>query len=134
MTNSAKMTVEEMLVQRLKEDSLASLVTNEDALTELAERAIKEALFAPRGTYKDRPSPVVEAAAKIAEQVTQEVAEELLANEEVRKLIKNAVLEQLPNAIMKYTHCAISTLMQNAELTARSQVNELRERIRLGTL
>lgn len=107
--NSKNMTLEEKLVQNIKETTLGSLIGDEDAITELTKRALTEALFANRirkGSYGDQisePSPVITAAQELATKVLEAVFEEeykkLFDDPEIRSAIQNAIVSLLPSIL-----------------------------------
>ena len=132
MSNEAKMTLEEKITQRIKDDTLMAVVGDEDAITDLVKRALDEALFQPirirkeYGGYDEYDSPVVAAARDAAKEVcgniTEHLTKHLLDNEEVRKAIIDHVVASLPNIIGEIM---AGTLRSHAEITK----NNLREKL-----
>lgn len=111
MSNSAAMTLEERVVQKIKDDTLMAVIGDEDAILELTKRALREALFQPRrnpdqgyGSSRELDSPVVEAAREAARNVAKSIAETLLADEEVRVKVAEAVAKAVPAAIAGQIH------------------------------
>lgn len=108
MSNSENMTLEERIVQKLKDDTLMSLVGDEDAILELAKRAINEALFKdrqrpdPNNSYRSLhdPSPVVTAAGNAADRVAEKVMAEILDSAEVKTAIHEYIIKSLPNVLL----------------------------------
>jgi hypothetical protein len=103
------MSLEDKIVQSLKDETLFKLVGDEDAIATLVKRAIHEALYQPQriqkqyGGWDDRDSIVVEAARSIAKTATVRVIEqitaEVLADVEIKKLMRNAIADNLPSVI-----------------------------------
>jgi hypothetical protein len=95
------MSLEEKLVQVLKDEKLFALVGDEDAITELTTRAIREALFTPI-VEKDRwgsinrqaDAPVVAAARDIAQKAVSKVVADMIetitADPVLRTIINHA--------------------------------------------
>lgn len=140
MTNNAsKMTLEERIVQTLKDDSLMKLVGDEDAITELVKRAIHEALFQPRklntysygGRQEEADAPIVKAAREAAERYANEAAktliEELLADPERKKVLHNAIVDSLPAAINMQAQYAVAGLVQQASMNAIEEIRRLKQ-------
>lgn len=110
MTNEAKMTLEERIVQSLKNDSLMKLVADEDAVTELVKRAIQEALYQPRrveqgyGRFEQKDSIVVAAARDMAEKVVRAhidtMMTALMADKDFRKTVEDQMLRAIPGVMM----------------------------------
>lgn len=111
MLNEAKMTLEEKIVQRLKNDTLMAVIGDEDALLELTKRAIQEALFQPQkrdsgyGRTENIDSIVVAAARKVAqkaiEKVTDQCTEELMANPEFKTKFGEFIAQAIPTIILE---------------------------------
>ncbi|MGI4946883.1 MAG: hypothetical protein ACRYHQ_41065 [Janthinobacterium lividum] len=137
MSNAVKMSLEERIVQTLKDDSLMKLVGDEDAITDLVTRAIHEALFQPRrapngyGGAQDTDAPVVVAARKAAqeyaEKVAQQCIEELVADPANRMLIHNAIVDLLPAALSGYLQHALHQMHQQTEMTVRNTIFTMRQ-------
>jgi hypothetical protein len=110
--NQRKMSLEERIVQTLKDEHLFRLVGDEDAITELVTRAIKEALFQPQrvlnsgygSSYRETDSVVVEAARAAAktyaETIAKTILDAMLAEPENVQTIQKAITELLPLAIV----------------------------------
>lgn len=111
MTNEAKMTLEERIVQSLKNDSLMKLVADEDAVTELVKRAIQEALYQPRrveqsyGRFEQKDSIVVAAARDMAEKAVRAhidtMMATLMADKNFRKTVEDQMLRAIPGVMMR---------------------------------
>lgn len=112
-SNSAKVTLEEKIVQRIKETELAALIDDEDSITKLAERAITQALFQPQrrddgngwvADNKVKDSPVVAAAREIAEKLVTSLIEErvaaLMSDPSVAKEINSALIALFPAVLL----------------------------------
>lgn len=138
MTNSTKMTLEERIVQTLKDDSLMKLVGDEDAITELVTRAIREALFQPirvprsyGGGYDEKPSLVVQAAKDVADKFAQKTCDilfdELVADPEKKKLVYATIVDMLPNHINTYMD---NTLRNMLERSSYDAINKLRDMLK----
>lgn len=111
-SNQRHMSLQEKIVQTLKDDTLGKLITDEDAILELVNIAIKEALFlkpmpTSYGRYEgDQDSYVVKESKKyIAEHLSkriQETVENLFDKEVNRVALRNLVIDILPTAIMTH--------------------------------
>jgi len=123
-TNSPKMTLEEKLVQNLKEEKLYALLGDEDALLELVRRALHEALFQPTriprqyGGWDDKDSVVVAAARQMAKdgcaKLVDEMIAQILADPHIKTVIKEAIAVAMPEAI---GHRIVNHLATFGELT-----------------
>lgn len=129
MSNSAKMTVEEMLVQKIKTDSLASIITDEDVLTKLAQRAIQEALFQPRrkestgyGNWTELPSPVVTAATMIAQEIAMTIGEVLKKDQALMQAVREAIIIGLPNEIRNMNIGLVNDVLRKAGMDATNKI------------
>lgn len=108
--NSKSMTVEERLVQHMKGDPLMVVIQDEDALTDLARRAVEKALFEDRfvpGTKswdsgQRAPSPAVAAAREIAEAATRKIVDEAVASLSANPKFVEAVQKALANSFDRY--------------------------------
>lgn len=116
MRNSQNMSLEDRIVQVLKEDKLMSLVGDEDAIRKLVERALREALFEERtipggNQYhpKKEPSAVVSAAREAAAKIATEMAEELIVEILEHPDMKKTITEVMPGLIVR-------ALMNKAEV------------------
>lgn len=132
-SNSAAMTLEARVVQRLKDDTLMALVGDEDAMTDLVKRAITEALYAPRkrpGTqpWNDAtdPAPVVEAAKGTAEKLCRTIMEELLADPVMKTKLRDLMLDMLPAAIFDVFRGNLSNMMEMAKANAVLAVQDMK--------
>ncbi|HXJ61857.1 MAG TPA: hypothetical protein VNU68_34900 [Verrucomicrobiae bacterium] len=131
-TNSATMSLEERIVQRLKDDTLMSLIGDEDAMTELVRRAVKQALFDRRQIkegYHTREiaSPAVAAAESTAVAMCKTVMGELLADPKVKQTIRDAILDVLPQAMLTFLGNSMSSLLQMASENAVQRVRQLKQ-------
>lgn len=134
-SNSEQMTLEERVVQTLKDDTLMKLVGDEDAIAELVKRALYEALYQPKripkgyGGYEQRDSVVVAAARNAATEACAKAVPELVASmferEEVKKALADAVAAAVPGLIHEGVRMAM-------ESTAHFAVENLREQLRLA--
>ena len=111
MRNSAAMTLEERVVQKIKDDTLMAVIGDEDAILELTKRALHEALFQPRrnpdqsyGSVRELDSPVVEAAREAARLLAKGIASTLLADEDVKVKVGEAIAKAVPAAIAGQLH------------------------------
>lgn len=114
MSNEAKMTLEEKLVQTIKSDSLMALVGDEDAITDLVKRAIHEALYQPTripksyGGFDEADSPVVEATRDITKRAVESCINDLVAelsqDDDFKTSIREAMVMILPSTL----HTAIT--------------------------
>jgi len=110
-SNSAKMTLEDKVVQHIKDVGMGVLIDDEDAILELVKRAVHAALIDPpqkRSTYgsgweNDGEAIAVktarEIAKKAADRVTDELVEVLAKDDEFRKKILEAYVLAIPGAI-----------------------------------
>lgn len=124
-SNSEKMTMEERLVQHIKDDKLMILMDDEIAVTQLVKKAINEALFTPQKTKNDYgrvteevPSPVVAAAQEIAntaiEKLVDEEVEKLKANKDAMQAIREAMALALPKVIEQRMSMAYDYISNDA--------------------
>ncbi len=119
-SNSKEMTLEERLVQTIKNESLMKLVGDEDAITQLVTRAIQEALFQPRrvardyGIIEQMDSPLVEitrsCARTYADTIAKTIIEELLTDSKNKTILQNAIIAWIPAAINDHLRAAISSM------------------------
>lgn len=100
MSNSQNMNVSERLAQKLKESELGALL-DEDALTTIAQDAIKKAFFEPRThglSYNPTQSPpiVVELATEsfktAIDEAIKPVVAKLIEDETFNKMILDAIM------------------------------------------
>jgi phosphatidylserine/phosphatidylglycerophosphate/cardiolipin synthase-like enzyme len=138
MSNEKQMTVEELIVQKIKGDTLFAMVGDEDALTKLAQKAVTELLFEPRNEpRKDRwgdmsmtkvPSLIQEAAAaqamKKAEFITKQVVDDLLNEPKIVEAIKEAIVLAIPGAIEKWGLAMVNTASTQACMQAIEAVQQ----------
>lgn len=133
-SNAAKMTLEERLVQHIKSTGLGALIDDEDAITELTRRAIREALTQPTRTMADygrvveADSPAVKAAREVATAAaTMIVAAEVArmeATPEFMKAVREALLLCLPKVI---EHKANEWMTSWATTAAQTALETLRQ-------
>jgi hypothetical protein len=140
-SNEKSMTLEEKLVQHIKDDKLIMLLGDEDAITQLTERAVREALFQQRrvatgrynGDYTMADSPVVEAARTIAaaaiQRITDQMVKELLENAKITLMVRDAFIAQLPIALQQATN---QFVMDARAKSAVDAIQMLQEGIRQG--
>lgn len=136
--NSPQMTLEEKIVQKIKESALGSLVGDEDALTELTKRGIHEALFQPirmqkqYGGWEDKDSPVVAAARKIADEAVKKIVEaeivRLMRDVKVQKAVMDAMIAVVPNIIATRAYELINEASRDS---AQRAMNALTDAMRL---
>lgn len=134
-SNSKNMTLEDKLVQNIKETQLGALIGDEDALAELTKRAVDEALF--KTTYKKEgsgfhekivtvPPLVVQVAREQAEKVTKTFLDqqfkEIMENPETMKAINDAIVTLLPGIVSGFVDQQIRDLKYN---TQRAALNNL---------
>lgn len=132
MSNQAKMTLEEKITQTIKSDTLMSLVGDEDAITELVERAIREALYQPvrirkqYGGYEEKDSVVVHEARAVAnaaaKSLTEKMVEKLLKDEVFVEQVQAAMLATIPHALMSGL---VSGLQWQAQEAAQNAINQI---------
>lgn len=135
-SNSQNMTLEQKIVEQIKRYGLHELLDDEDAIAELAKRAVKEALIQPRralgdgyGRYTEQDAPVVAAARDLAKQLADDVAAKLAADAEFQKLLRDAMADALPNAISN-SLAGVVTMLQHQ--TALLALDKVREHVRSG--
>lgn len=136
-SNSENMTLEEKIVQNLKDDKLMALVGDEDAIMELVKRAIQESLFKdrkephPQMRYETiyKPSPVVEAAEGVAKQFADkaigEIFEELLKSDEFKEIIRRATPIAIMNAMNNYAKSSIEASFSQNLMKSSDEVDAL---------
>lgn len=110
--NSTSMSLEDRIVQEIKDQSLFKLVGDEDAIRNLVERAVKQAIFEPRTTgagYERRTTDSIaiatakEVAKKAAADLLASMCAELAKDESFQKAVAAAISAQLPAAISGFT-------------------------------
>lgn len=129
--NAPKMTLEEKIVQNLKDEKLYALLGDEDAIAELVKRAIREALYQParvltgnyRG-YEEKDSPVVAAAREAAQQLAAKHVAAVLADPAVTKAMNEAIAAAIPDAIRAYASGQIGMFTQQTSLEAMNLVRQ----------
>ena len=130
-SNSTNMTLEEKIVQTIKDTSLMQLVGDEDAITKLVTRAITEALFKdvevrdPNSGYGGstiRISPVIQAAREVAKQITDSVGKTLADDPEVQRLVRNAIIDYLPIAAKQSAQDSVTDLLERARRQTLDQI------------
>ena len=136
MSNSEKMTLEERVVQKIKSDTLMALVGDEDAILELAKRAVREALYQPQrkarsyGGWDESDSVVVEAARDVAKQVSEKVTttlvEELLSDKEFKKKLTETIAQVFPSIISSTLERQLGVFIT---MSSREMYDELRAEI-----
>jgi hypothetical protein len=134
-SNSQTMTVEERLVQKLKGEALLTLVEDEDALTELARRAVNLALFEKRWTpgdtwnRKELPSPAVAAAQAVAEKAAEAVVQaeidRLKEDPKFQKSVREALALAMPTVIDRIAMQGIGRLINDAQMQAMIDVQQM---------
>lgn len=136
MSNTSKMSVEELLVQNIKDDKLYSLVNDEDALTKLVQRAITEALFQPRtvpdgrgyGNKISEDAPAVaaarEAARQAAEKMVGKIMEVLFADKDFGEVVIKAVANAIPQAAENLAQQWVVSAAKNAHVNSMQAVRE----------
>ena len=131
--NSSKMTLEERIVQKLKDDTLMQLIGDEDAVTELVRRAIQEALYKdlpPVGSGYDRrpePSPAVAAAQKTAVKIADKIAVDLLNDPKVYEVLRSAMIDMLPKAIESRLYGITESILDRARIDAINNIMSLKK-------
>lgn len=134
MSNSPQMSLEERLVQKLKDETFMSLIGDEDAITELVKRALKEALCQPirverqYGGYDLRDSIVVTAARAVANDLVRKHMETVLTDlskdEGFNKMLHEAIAAALPYAITNRLTDLITQATQQEQSRTISVVQE----------
>ncbi len=133
-SNATKMTLEERVVQTIKSDTLMALVGDEDAITELAKRAIHEALYQPQRTQgpystSTHDSIAVAAARDVAKEaatkVMKEMVEALVADDAFRSSIRKALADIMPGVMQDYCSNLISMVGHRSKTDAVAQVQQL---------
>lgn len=132
MSNEAKMTLEEKMVQTLKSNHLMKLVGDEDAITELVKRAINEALYQPRripqsyGRYDEKDSLVVELSRDVAREaavaVSKEITDQLIEDEKFRATVKKAMMSCIPDIMMNAFDYNIKDLARQAAVETANEI------------
>lgn len=128
MSNAAKMTLEEKLVQHIKDVGLGALIDDEDAITELTRKAVQQALITPRKervndwSSRDVPAPAVQAAEAIAkraiEKIVDEEVERLKADPGTMKAVREAMALMWPKVIHDKMNGFYDYAIQNAAIEA----------------
>ncbi|MEO1105761.1 MAG: hypothetical protein AAFW98_18860 [Pseudomonadota bacterium] len=124
------MSVEERIVQSIKSDAIVSLVGDEDALLELARRAIAEVMFKERPGYgyNSRPEPsIIEKAARDqARIVAQQVVEKACASEDVQSAMREYIAAAMPGALrdamMGQFQASVDVMVNDAGLRIRESL------------
>ena len=124
-SNSNNMTLEDKIVQTIKDTHLFALIQDEDAIAKLVHRAIEEALFKPRPDKVDAygrvletfETPIVVAAREVAQKGVDKIAADILSNilenDDVRKTIFKAMVNLLPGALNALLQKQIQATIQN---------------------
>lgn len=137
--NSQKMTLEEKLVQHIKEVGLGALITDEDAITELTRKAVEQALFQPRrvpnGSYHyiDKDAPVVEAARQVADGALAKIFDEriqaLFDDPKSKDALDKAIAGAFPKILMKTLQDGLHNYVNGWSFQLEERVlNSLRSR------
>lgn len=126
MSNTIGMSLEERIVQKLKDDTLMQLIGDEDAITDLVKRALHLALFAERKDYRGNtePSPVTQVAKEAAQKLAARMVDQALEDETIRKKLFEAIVAALPTAIENYASYAISSIGKRSSMDAMTAVQE----------
>lgn len=136
MTNEAKMSLEEKIVQRLKDDTLMMAVGDEDMLTDLVKRAINEALFQRQkvkeqgwnGRTYEKDSLVVEVAKEVVRPVCESIAkgmvEKVLLDADVKAAINDAMPRLIFDAMKLNAEAVVNRLVEQSSWEAQSRVLE----------
>lgn len=129
VSNSKAMTIEDLLVQRLKTDTLYQLVGDEDALRELTTKALEKALFTTKTVYNDYTretkelrSAVLQAAEVPVKELVLDVMKTLSDDPAFRELVRQAVLASIPTAIKEYSKGLVTSLLNQAEVNTLNQI------------
>lgn len=121
-SNSAKMTVEEKVVQSIKTTGLATLLDDEDAIGELVKRALHQALFERvviKNDYYGKPElhkePIsIEIAREVATEFTKKIIREEMKrienDPELRNKISSALMQCMPAILSQYAHNVFDTV------------------------
>ena len=131
-----KPSLEDKIVSTLKDDTLAKLVDDEGAITELVKRAIHEALFQPirnpnrsYGSSEMLDSPVVAAARDVAQEyskaIAKELVDELLADPENKQKVRSAIIALLPQALTGYIDQSIRSLTASSATEAMNIIRSM---------
>lgn len=127
MTNEARMTLEEKLVQRIKDDTLMAAVGDEDMLTDLVKRALHEALFQKRkvsdgyNRSHEEPSLVVQEATTIARDAIEKVSEGMFQKAIENEDVKAAIEKAMPHMMMDAFRSAVDVRVHTAIAAARDE-------------
>lgn len=136
MSNEAKMSLEEKIVQRLKDDTLMMAVGDEDMLTDLVKRAVHESLFQRKrikeggynGKSYDEDSLVVQVAKEVIRPVCENVAKDMvtkvLESQEVKEAINEAMPRMIFDAMTNRAHTAVSNIADACSWDAQNKVLE----------
>lgn len=136
MSNSSAMSLEDRIVQELKEQQLFKLVGDEDAIRDLVKRAITESLYKDRyigDGYNKRQieTIVMETARKVAEKTAQDLITEMAAALKTEKPFQDAVMAAvsaaLPQAIQNFTRGIVQSSVENAHVAAMQAVQAAAE-------
>ena len=120
-SNSANMTPEEKLAQKLKTDNIGSLM-DDDMLSDLSKKAIELAFFQPRvvkgcSSWDDEKLPplivtlATEAFKDKIKSVATPIIEELAKTDEFKQLLGQAILTQIPLVARQHAVEATSTAL-----------------------
>lgn len=137
-SNSEKMTLEEKVVQQIKDTKVAELIVDEEALTELVCRAVKAAVFEPQTVMgKDNwgsPQPtkieplVIQEARNVVREQINKLADEtirgILEKPEVVAAVQEAITENMAAVLLKEMQNAAYSAMQNYAAYSFSKFKE----------
>jgi len=137
--NSKSMTLEEKLVQHIKDIGLGALIEDEDAITELTRKAVDAALIQKRlvrdGSYstKEIDSPVVEAARAIATEALKQIfdvrVKALFDDPATATALNEALASALPGALRDAMQSLLGMALQRTEMNTQANLmNALRQR------
>ena len=134
-SNSQQMTIEEKVIQKIKSDSLMQIIEDEDSLTELAVRAVKEAFFnertVPDGSWSTKrvTSPVVNAASKLANSMAERAVKALLEDPEMKARVQELIIQLLPAAILGMLDTNLRYAVQSESQTRiNAFINDVRNK------
>lgn len=131
MSNSSAMSLEDRIVQELKEQSLFKLVGDEDAIRDLVKRAITESLYKDRvvgNGYNQtkRETIVMETAREVAEKAAKELVGEMVEFLKTEKAFQGAVMvavqAALPQAIENFARGIVQNSVETSRITAMQAV------------
>lgn len=140
-SNAAKMSLEEKIVQKLKDETLFQMIGDEDSILELAKRALREALFQPTKVTEgsgynartvSKPSVVMQVAEDVAREAVQKAAREhidaLMKREDVQKLLREVTPSILVAVVAGNIQDSFTAYSMNAKHEAVEQVRDSLQR------